>query len=454
MAWYLDPNTNELAEQEENQGVDLSGSGSAGGSTSPGAAPMTPAPTSSGNFTNINRYIENNQDQSQALGNKVASGIETKTQGATTALNGAEQEFNTQLSGANPLMGENDISGLASDPRKLADYVKDQSNVDKFKSTAAGGYGGPNSFSDIGNYADLIKNVSGAAQAPEKLKTSGGRQDVIKDAYNDPSRAKAGMLGLDDALLKQTPGAMAPVQEKADAAGNLNTRLADIQNNANTAIASTKQNVNDRSKQIQDSFLGQEGVYNKFKSGIDGRVGDISTRATGGMNSARNYLDQGWLKQNGIIEDFRRPTPSNFNKDYVMPMEQRINREKAGAIPPEVLRQLGIDRNQYEGMLQKWANPATRQTPVTDGWKNKSFGDFASYGDPTSINRGNVASADEYAELGALSQLFGDKVDANFLATPDQAGKYNDDLVDFKYQDLINFLDNPKYRDAVVSNGG
>ncbi|MBK7497364.1 MAG: hypothetical protein IPI28_18915 [Candidatus Omnitrophica bacterium] len=450
MAWYLNPETNQLEEQDETtQGVDLSGSRGAGGQSTSSAAPSNAATqTTSGNFTDINKYIALNQPQSEALGQRVASGIDENVTTANTSIDQGQQEFNDALTAANPGMSQAEIKKLASDPAKLTEFVKDPTNVERFTTTGAGNYSGPNAFSDIGSYADLIKNVGTAAKAPEQIKNEGGRQELIKDVYSDPSRAKAGMLGLDSALVKQSPGAMKPVEDSAKAAGDLNQRVTDIQNNANTAITAQKEAVQGRAGDIQNAFLGETGAYNRLKSGIDKRVANLSTEATKYRDEAKNYLDKDWLRSQGIISDFTPPTPSGFVDGYVMPSETRIDPSKVN-ISAKALGQLGITKNQYVDLLNKWASPPERVNALDPSWQGVDFSspDYVSFGSPTSagINRGNVATDQEYETLSALSTLFGDQIDSGFINTPDQAGSYKTDLTDFNYQDLLNYLSNPTY---------
>ena len=468
MAWILNQN-NELEEQQEDtQQPDLSGSGSAGGGSgamggSPNIQAASAAPTSSGNFTSINRYIENNQDQSENLGNKVAQGIEQTTNTANTSIDSAQQDFNQKLSATNPALSKDDITGLSSDPRKLSEFVRDQANVDKFKNTAGGQYTGPNAFSDIGGYADLIKNVSNASKAPELLKTTGGTQELIKNVYNDPSRAKTGMLGLDNALLRQTPTAYKPVQEKADAAGTLNKRLEDIQNNANTAIVNQKQSVQDRSKQIQDQFLGETGTYNNLKSNVENKYQTKLKDTASAADEAKNYLNMDWLRQNKVIQDqVGDPFSRGYNFESGVGISPGIDPSKIN-ISDSALRQLGVTKDQYIDLLNNYSNEkfktgsfaAARGKPKLDAvikeneakgkWgKYTPIKDFTEYftgvSPESQINKSQTASQEDYDQLQALEALFADQVDESIIGDPSKAGTYNDDVVDFRYDDLLSAL--------------
>lgn len=186
MPWVLNAN-GELEDQDknqnENQTQDLSGGGGIGvagsGAGAGTAATSSGAPTSSGNFTNFNKYLELNQPKTEGLGQKVASGVEAKNTAANSAIDQGEQEFNTSLSAAGPKVDQNQFDKLVN-PTDLVDYVKDPNNVDAFKSDAKGQYSGPNAFSEMNNYQDLFDKVSGATKQQEQFKTSSGRQELVK----------------------------------------------------------------------------------------------------------------------------------------------------------------------------------------------------------------------------------------------------------------------------------
>lgn len=474
MAWYFDQTTGDLREKDpnEDQGMDLSGGSVAGGGTSVntgGAQAAGPAPTSSGNFTNFNKYIEMNQPQAEGLGQKVAGGIGQKTEQAGGALSAGEKEFNERLGAAGPALTPEQIKEAAKDPTK---FVTDPNNISAFQSTLQGNYGGPNAFGDIANYQGLVDAVQKAAQAAEQVKTSGGREELIKDVYAKPERAKAGMLGLDEALLKGTSGAIAPVQEKAAEAGKLNDRISQIQDTATKAVEDQKGKVAGASKEAYDSFLGDTGAYNMLKSGISDRLSKTTTEAEAARDEAKKYLDfnvdpakPGYLQSIGAI------TQVPYG-EYKIPLS-KLDPSKI-KISDAALGQLGVTKDQYIDLLNKQIelsniqklSSETVRVPGYDGVVQSTipftslsdfyntilntvhplsgFGDYLKYSSPTGITASNVATPEEYKTLEALSQLLGDQVDSKYISTPDQAGKYSTDLTDFDYKSLINYLTKQK----------
>lgn len=457
--WVIDPLSNELVEQQDqaaNGGVGAPAP-TTGAATNVGAAQASGGAPTGTNFTNFSKYLDLNKNKTEGLGNKVAGGVGAKVDEAGNALTTGENEFNAQISGAGPQVAEDEYNKLVN-PMDLVDYVKDPTKVEQFKHDASGTYGGPNEFSDINNYQDLFDKLGGATKTTEQFKTSGGKQELIKDVYTRPDRAKAGMLGLDEALMNQTPTAYDPVKTQIDRAGELQERFDKISGDATTKIGETKQAVADRANDIQNRFLGEGGMYSNLTSGIDQRVADTSANVQKYADQAKNYLDPLWVQNNGGV---------------------RAVREN---VPQEVLNQLGVTKDQYGKMWDAYYNsnqflghrddaggyafnPAANVYGVNPGsgvidpeWlaikQAPNASEYLNFGSPVTanINRNTVANADEYAQLAALEALFSDSVNENFINAPDQAGKYNSDITNFNYQQLMDFLQNPRRLGAVVTN--
>lgn len=455
MPWILDPDGNLQEQQEQDsQVMDLSGSAGAGGSGATVAGTMAgqasgPVNTSSGQgFTDINKYLALNQPQANELGQNVAGGIDETTGEATTALTTGEQEFADALSSAHPGMTEQEINDLAQNPANLASFVQDPTNVERFVSTAAGEYTGPGAFSDVGSYADLVASVSGAAQKGEQSTTQGGKQELIRDVYKKPERANAGMLGLDYALVEQSPEGIGAINESGEAASAVTDRLEGIQEAAGESILAERQNVTDRAGDIQNQFMGEGGVYRNLRNSINDRLEATQASAIGATDDARNYMDINWLLGQDIIEGTPVAEGSTYENWAFDPSKVQIS--------DLALQNLGISKDQYVDLIQKqvnarnsrsiWDSPGEKMgypgipgVTVGEG-PLQDFNDYLSYGQPTDITAGNVATSEEYAIADALNQLFGSRVDFNDLNTPDQAGSVDPDQVDFNYDDLIAYL--------------
>lgn len=425
-----------------------------GGAVSSGGSPVNagnaqaagPAPTSSGNFTNFNKYLEMNQPQAEGLGQKVASGIQNKTNQANEALQTGQNEFNQKLSAATPALTPEQLKEAAKDPAK---FVQDPDNISKFASTYAGEYGGPGAFSDVSNYQDLIAAVQKAAQSAEQVKTTGGREELIKDIYQKPERAKAGMLGLDEALLKGTSGAITPVQEQAKEAGKIGDRASEIEASAGKAVEQKKADVSGAAKEAYEDFLGDAGAYNRLKEGVEGKLASVTKEATAASDEAKKWLDPAYAYKMAYVPYVpAEKSPTGY------PIFAHFDPSKI-TISDTALKNLGITKTQFVDLLNKRFFPAPSGTAVDPAWQNVDFRNYAQFGTPASagITLSNVASEEDYKTLDALSQLLGDEINSEYINTPDKAGSYNPDLVNFDYKALLDYLSHPVYLPLSVTNG-
>ena len=491
MPWILDPDGKLQQQDDENavQSRDLSGSAGAGSVTSPAvgasASAASPAATDSGTgFTDINKYLALNGPDASKLGQKVATGIEGKTTAATGALDKGQQEFADALKDANPKLTSDEVHTLATNPDNLTSFVKDPTNIERFTSTAAGEYKGPSKFDDVGSYGDLYKSVYDASQAGKNSETTGGKELLIKDVYQKPERAKARMLGLDEALVEQSPEGINAINEKGKAASAVDQRLKDIQTSALTDVGKVKDDVIARKDQIQGEFLGDGGTYKSLKKGITDRVGALSAQATSAQDEAKHWLDPTFLNENITSKNFlaapkkmnmwgkevAADDPSGFDVYEIDPSKISISQA--------ALDQMGVSKEQYVAMLNSyyhtqqmnqnfqsgyvnqpgeaardaiqygdydpsWGNPFDANAAVKPTWTGiPDFNQFVQWQSPTSmgINNTTVATDQEKATLDALGKLFGSNVDTSFIGDKATAGEYKTDLTDFNYKALMDLL--------------
>lgn len=443
MVWVYDPESDELKENQE-AGFDLSGGSVSSSTPAQTGAVQNPTPTSSGNFTDIGKYLNLNQGQAENLGDKVATGIEDRSNAANQGIAQAEDEFNQRVQEGGAPLTDDQIRDAA---QNATQFASNPDNVEKFKKTSAGEYSGPSGFSDLSGYEELVKNVGQASQASERAKTSGGRQELIRDVYKAPEKASQGMLSLDEAILRQTPTAISKVNDKAAQAKDIQDRFTQAQTAATTAATDRRQATQDSAKLLNDLFLGEGGAYDQLKSGVDTRTQQATADAQKARDEALQYLDRDWLEKQGVIYDREPQVYKNGNVSGVVRQDFNPANVK---ISDAALKQLGISKGQYVSMLNALFNPATTAAAIDPAWQGVNLREYAQ---PTAgnISRGNVATADESAELAALSQLLGEGVDANYFGTP--SGPLDSDMVDFRYNDLMKYLNKPKYLKPKITSG-
>ena len=88
-------------------------------STGDPSKPANTAPTKSGSFVNLQRYLDTNQPQAQKLGTNVAGSITQKGKEAESAVKTAKDTFKGQVTANTPTFNESLYSQAVADPTKF-----------------------------------------------------------------------------------------------------------------------------------------------------------------------------------------------------------------------------------------------------------------------------------------------------------------------------------------------
>lgn len=198
-------NQNQISSGES---TTVSGMASGQGGANAGSAPAV----GSGNFTNLNKYVEANKDQGQGLGGAVAQGVQKSANTGLSALSGSQKEFNTAQSsvGLNPEdytveKAQNIASSVGSNPSEAGNYI-DQFNQARAKNTAlaSGSDSAPKSLTDLNSYQDASSKISDAQNNANLTNTESGRAQLLKDQFKRPDYS-AGQNNLDQLLTQNIP---------------------------------------------------------------------------------------------------------------------------------------------------------------------------------------------------------------------------------------------------------
>ncbi len=242
----------QLDEEKKNQqqqgGINISGGAGANFSTgipgqeaSNGAKPQK----SSGNYANIQSYLDANKTQADSMGQNIAGNVDKSADEAQKSI----QTFDTKA----PKVEAYDPNEIFNNVTNLSDDQKNQYRTQR----STGGYTGPQSIDQVEGYADTQKK---ATEANTKLKNAGseyGQQQLLKDTYGRPQYS-AGENRLDQVLLQNSDGskqALEGVKSKYQDLENLfsnsATNVGNSINQANQQALANKQNL---LKAEQDQF--------------------------------------------------------------------------------------------------------------------------------------------------------------------------------------------------------
>lgn len=269
--------------------VQLSGQSStmtttAGNKSAAPASSNIPKAASSGAGPGFQSYTKANQGKAQdKLNNSVSQNVANAGQSATNAINQANTAFGQKVDAGSLANRENavqDVTNITNNARKIAAQqisaapvaqptantgtsatatqappaqpnalsAINQLDQNRFKEVINAKYQGPESLRQAGLYEQTAGKVGTAQTAIDNTKTATGREELLRNMYQQRGDYTSGLNKLDSALLNSNKQGVQNLQNTAAAQGNLGQKLDKAQiNSANLA-----QNRTAETKQIQE----------------------------------------------------------------------------------------------------------------------------------------------------------------------------------------------------------
>jgi len=172
-------------------GVNISGG--AGANFATGVPGQEGGQKSSGQYANIQSYLDANKPQADAMGQKIAGDVESKAVDAQTKIQGLDAQA--------PKVDAYDPNSAYSNLGSLSQEQKDQYRNQK----ATGGYSGPGTVDKVAGYDETQKAASAASTSVKNLGNETGQQQELKNTYARPNYS-SGENKLDQVLLQNSDG--------------------------------------------------------------------------------------------------------------------------------------------------------------------------------------------------------------------------------------------------------
>lgn len=397
-------------------------------------------------FTNLNRILQANKGNK--LGQTVAGGIQGQTQGVTTQVKSAQDQFQEEAqknrldtddaankrqsildrfapsSGSTPQAPQTakanlpqeqtgtpnfaKTSGTAQTTQAAGSPVSDQ-EIQDFTKFRTGTYTGPKELQDS-------TSLYGKAQQAEALgglsKSEGGRQELLR-RFVGGNNYTSGQKQLDSTILGQQPGQLNQAARDARGATNLVTT-------ANQQASNLAQEYTNRAKQFgQDTVQKLGEVKNPLSQAVDTKVSQAQTAEQArqanlksmqdllaGSDPAYKGLDQ-WTRSGLALQDAaNRGVLSQNDVDMLMGSGDKIGLLQRGA-------NLGLDMSQ---MIRERLSDTAAQN----------------------LSRTGLAGDEDVAKLNALDRLAGKGgSDLEFL---DSRGKFQAGKTGFNTGSLDDYI--------------
>lgn len=294
MSYELD-NTEDDDKKTEGEGDDTSQLSSESGiiapsnSSSNSAATSTASkPSSSGQWTNLQSYLDTNQDQAARMGSDIAGTINNEGSTAKQSLENNQASFNNSLgsSGASLANDKDSIDSALANP---TDWATDDSNVKRFQNDLNGQYTGPKNLSDVDGFNDTVSQNQKAAEDVDLTKSEAGRMTLLENQYKRPDYNQ-GMKKLDQLLVSGNKDAQSSIAGTRDnwsgLMGNLDEATQKAYSDANGRVSDTK-NANDYARNALDNTMSNA------QTDLDSRTSNANTERQAEWDRVLANLQQG-----------------------------------------------------------------------------------------------------------------------------------------------------------------
>lgn len=392
------------------------GGGSSGAATQGqgGAAPGVGTPTQFGsNAAKLSDYLKANEPQVAAFGDKVAGKL---TEGYNQAKGGIDTGFGTfgqQVSQGYSPYNEELVNRAAATP---SEFVKNQEDVNKFKSIYNNQYQGPQNFEGTDIYSGINRDINKAVENSNLVNNFSGLGSYLRN-FMGTGQNTPGMNTLDTALLQRSKPASDKIRSAAAPYKDLSNYLGTKTQEANQLVQGAKGAADLAKDTARSKFVGEGGAVPTFEKGIQDKTQTARNEAAQRSKAVEDFIDYGNFSN---VTRMMNPDHNQVFQDMGLRPEQLYAADIFSGV---------------KGIQPNWANYLQKTLPEVG------------------LTPQNVASSDDYANYLALSQLTGQDPTLLNQSTMGQAGTGNTDLIDFgNFDQLVNELKAAPYLPNVGQN--
>lgn len=240
-------------ELKKEQGAPQVISGQSAVINAPQAAQKPGAPASSGQFKNLQTYLDANKEQAQQMGQKVVGSAEQSAQEA--------QQQQSEFQAAKPQAVQHQSA------ESLAQSYYDNPNAKKEDYTAlksTGGYTGPKSYVEMADYQEAQAATKKASEQVGQLQSQTGFEQAVAQQYARP-QYNQGAKRLDAALIRGEDTSKKAAEQAYQKWGNLQSLLDQSINPVQSQIEQNLQTAQANKElvpQAEQQFT--ENLYNTY----------------------------------------------------------------------------------------------------------------------------------------------------------------------------------------------
>lgn len=294
-------------------------SGQASGIAAPGFATSSQFGS---NAAKLSDYLKANQEQAGEFGQQVAGDLTNRYNQTVGSIDQGVGQFNQQVAQGWSAPDQQTINQAATNP---AAFASKPENISQFQSWYNGQYTGPQNFEGSTPYQQVNDQVNKAVEGSSLVGTQAGLGTYLNSylGANDNTR---GMQTLDTAILMGDKGSQKAIRDAAAPYKGLNDYLTGKAQSANQTVANAKQQAAQKGQNLQNQFIGQNGIIPNFTQGIGNKLTQERQNAQNRLDTQNDLLQQkSWMTDDQL-------SALGLNKDsYLNLLTDLAKLQKGGA---------------------------------------------------------------------------------------------------------------------------
>lgn len=342
-------------------------------------------PKASGSFTNLEKYINANKDQSQELASAVADKVTSIGNEARDSFASADSSFKNKVNSSTISNLDTAFSDAKStvDKTVLGSYSNDP-DLARFKEVTTASYKGPENLEASDYYADAqaknekVKNYSNLSDSET------GRGQLLNDIYKRPDYT-AGQNTFDNLLLGGTEANKQKLATARQDVSDVDGAFQSLLKNSSDYATQVKDKTDSMRQNSVDYFKGQQSSENKK---VDDRISSVKSNwnndynyyrellnsSNGGKNLALSSTEMdklGVTEQQRLYNVLKDVDASAYLKQNTFDANKNITKDEQAK-----LAALDILAKQFDGnLLNKYTNAEIAETQnIQDALDASGFG--------------------------------------------------------------------------------
>lgn len=287
------------------------------------------APTSSGNFTNLQAYLNANQGYNQGTGGlagQVTSDVNKQSQGYQNSLNQGVNDFTNQVNASDIKYDPNLVNSVLNNPTNAS---SDQNSA--FSNLLNATYAGPTDMSSV--LPGLYGQASTIEGNAKNAQSEGGRPTLLNSLYGGQGTYNLGQQNLDNLILQGNPNQLSQLQTLQsiyDPTTGLTAQTNTADTNTQALAKAAQGDVSNAASQTQGALGGKINDFGTMAQNLvsqDQANRDASYQAaqqrlgngqftaqdlqTLGLTPGQSLYGQSGLTNTGLTENHFTPTAQN-----------------------------------------------------------------------------------------------------------------------------------------------